>query len=189
MDVPFSSRSDSCFYISGDVQVHPSAAIAFGVFLQADPGSRLVVGPSVSIGSGAVLHAQGGVLSIATQVTLGTGVLLMGYGRIGAGACIGANSTLLAKVDVAQGQLIDADTILGEQALFCAPADPKDQASEVANTASSALPNQPSEAEPSVPGAEPSEAKPSEAKPQPIQRTEVYGKIVVERLMRMMSSP
>lgn len=187
MDTPFGPRSESCFYVSGDVQVHPSAAIASGVLLQADSGSRLVVGPGVSVGAGAVIHAQGGVLSIAAQVTLGTGVLVLGQGRIGANACIGSKATILAGVAIAPGQMVAANAILGETFLLeasyrdenadaNADSDGTVDADEADNSAARDRSN----------AASPAAGQSGETAPPVV--TQIYGKVVVERLRRMMSS-
>ncbi|MGF1538202.1 MAG: hypothetical protein ACFB4J_17195 [Elainellaceae cyanobacterium] len=192
MDAPFNPRRDACFYISGDVQVHPSAAIAAGVFLQADADSRLVIGPNVSIGSGALLHAQGGVLSLATRVTLGTGVLIMGRGRIGAGACIGPRATLLSQVVVEPEQMIEAGSLVGEAQLFFEPT-PANEASSQTRFETAAFEVEISSA--SAAKLDPPHASENGAArgaPNPTQSarpTQVYGRVVVERLMRMMSSP
>lgn len=189
MDVPSNLRRDSCFYISGDVQVHPSAAIAPGVFLQADSDSRLVVGPNVSIGSGALLHAQGGVLSLAAQVTLGSGVLIMGQGRVGSGACVGANTSLLFKVSVEPGQLVEPGTVIGEPEFGGHWGEQRsDQQQFVEETFveetvfKAAVEERQSAAE----AAPPDTSSPPNSKV-PMRPTQVYGRVVVERLRRMMS--
>ncbi|MEO0406653.1 MAG: hypothetical protein AAF289_04805 [Cyanobacteria bacterium P01_A01_bin.135] len=176
MNAPFGPRSESCFYVAGDVQIHPSAAIASGVLLQADKGSRLVIGPGVSVGSGAVVHAQGGVLSIAAQVTLGTGVLIMGRGRVGADACIGSKATLLVDVAVEPGQMIAANAILGHEALFSA-GGPNAGSVASQNGAPAGSGDGQSDGEVSAPGPETA-----------VETTQVYGKVVVQRLLRMMSA-
>jgi len=95
MSLPsMSLMGEAHFFMSGDVIVHPTAAIAPGVLLQADPGSQLVVGEGVVIGMGAVLHACGGLLEVDAGVCLGSQVLLVGSGRVGARACLGPGATL-----------------------------------------------------------------------------------------------
>jgi carbon dioxide concentrating mechanism protein CcmN len=81
--------------ISGDVEVHPTASIANGVLLQADPGSRIVIGAGACIGCGSILHAQGGILSIDDGAVLGVGVLVFGASQIGTQACIGSASSVV----------------------------------------------------------------------------------------------
>jgi carbon dioxide concentrating mechanism protein CcmN len=81
--------------ISGDVEVHPTASIANGVLLQADPGSRIVIGAGACIGCGSILHAQDGILSIEDGAVLGVGVLVFGASRIGTQACLGSSSSVV----------------------------------------------------------------------------------------------
>ncbi|MGG6297220.1 hypothetical protein ACQ4M4_22735 [Leptolyngbya sp. AN02str] len=82
------------YQIGGDVHIHPSAAIAPDVFLLADAGCQVTVAAGVSIGHGCVIHACGGDIVVEVAATLGTAVLLVGSGKIGAHACIGSMSTL-----------------------------------------------------------------------------------------------
>ena len=75
---------------SGDVTIFPGAAIAPGVLLQADVGSRIVIRAGVCIGLGCVIHASHGTITINDGANLGAGVLLIGDVTIGARACLGA---------------------------------------------------------------------------------------------------
>lgn len=170
---------DDChIYISGDVIVHPSAAIAPGVLLQADPGCRLIVAAGVCIGQGSVLHAHQGWLEIDTGVTIGSGVLIVGRGKIGANACIGALTTVINS-SVEPNQLVPAGSLLGEigrQVSLEQVAEP---------------------AEPATPAAEPPVEAPqpeSTEKPKSTEKTgteppaqkaltQVYGQAYVERIM------
>lgn len=86
--------SSSHFCVSGDVTIHPTAVIASGVLLQADPESRITIGAGVCLGMGTILHAHQGTLEVEAEVTIGAGVLIIGKGKIGASACVGAASTL-----------------------------------------------------------------------------------------------
>lgn len=99
------------FCVSGDVSIAPTATIAPGVLLQADPGSRLVIAADVCVGMGSVVHAHQGMLEIASGATIGTGVLVIG-GRIGVNACVGARSTLW-NVEIAPDQIVAADVLMG----------------------------------------------------------------------------
>lgn len=100
-----------CVY--GDVDIHPTAAIAPGVLLQANAGSRIVVGAGVCIGMGTVIHADGGILELQPGVTLGSAVLLVGAGTVGAGTSIGATATVINPA-VAGQQLVPPGTVLGD---------------------------------------------------------------------------
>ncbi len=108
-----SSSHNQQFHISGDVTVHPSAAIAPGVLLQADPGSRIVVAEGVCIGMGTVLHASGGDITIAPGSTLGVSVLLAGQVAIGSHACVGANVTIWND-SVDEGAVIPPGCLIGD---------------------------------------------------------------------------
>lgn len=109
---PLQPISSSHFYVSGDVTIHPSAAIAPGVLLQADPESRLLIGAGACIGMGTVLHAHQGVLEVETGVTLGAGVLIVGKGTIGANACIGTATTIF-NYSPAAGEVVPPLSLLG----------------------------------------------------------------------------
>jgi carbon dioxide concentrating mechanism protein CcmN len=104
------STSSAC--VSGDVTIDPSAAIALGVLIQADPNSKVIIASGVCIGMGSIIHAQGGELEILAGANLGAGVLILGKGKIGANSCIGSLTTVLnssiadAQV-IAPGSLID----------------------------------------------------------------------------------
>ena len=54
--------SDTHFCKGGDVEIDPSAAIAPGVVIRAESGSRITVSPGVCIGAGSVIHAYQGDL-------------------------------------------------------------------------------------------------------------------------------
>ncbi|MDJ1182393.1 hypothetical protein [Roseofilum casamattae] len=98
--------------IDGDVSIDPSAAIAPGVLLIANPQSRIVIGAGVCIGMGVVLHADGGTLEVSEGAVLGAGVLLVGTGTVGARACVGSVSTVL-NPSVSSEQAIAPGSLLG----------------------------------------------------------------------------
>jgi carbon dioxide concentrating mechanism protein CcmN len=110
---PLQAMHDSQVYISGDVTIHPNAAIAPGVLLQASPGSSIIIAAGVCIGMGAVLHACDGILEIQEGVSLGAGVLMVGAGMIGANACIGSQCTLL-NTSVEGKVLVPSGSVLGD---------------------------------------------------------------------------
>ena len=103
--------------LCGDVVLDPSVAIAPGVLLLADPPARLVIGAGVCIGAGSVIHAWGGVLQVEGGAVLGTATLLVGSGKIGANACIGAMSTVV-NPEVCEGQTIASKSYFGEDSIF-----------------------------------------------------------------------
>lgn len=108
---PLQPIKERDYFIRGDVTIHESAAIAPGVLLQADPSSQIVVGAGVCIGMGAILHAQQGTLIIEAEANLGSGVLIVGQGTIGARACVGALSTI-SNCSIAAGQLVAPGSLL-----------------------------------------------------------------------------
>ena len=101
-------------YISGEVMIAPSAAIAAGVLLQASPNSRIVIGAGVCVGMGAILHAYEGTLEVEAGANLGAGVLIVGSGKIGANACIGATTTILNR-SIEPGQVVAAGSLIGDE--------------------------------------------------------------------------
>ena len=100
-------------YISGEVTIDPSAAIALGVMLQASPNSRIVIGAGVCIGMGSILHAYEGTLEVEAGANLGAGVMVIGKGKIGANACIGSTTTIL-NCSVEPKQVVAAGSLLGD---------------------------------------------------------------------------
>jgi len=67
---PLQPISNSHFYVSGNVTIHPSAAIAPGVLLQADPESQIIIAAGVCVGMGTILHAHAGILEVSQEQTL-----------------------------------------------------------------------------------------------------------------------
>ncbi|HCF28910.1 MAG TPA: transferase [Cyanobacteria bacterium UBA11049] len=100
-------------YMSGEVTIDPSAAIAPGVMLQADPNSQIIIAAGACIGMGTVLHARNGILEIEAGATIGAGVLLIGRGKIGANACIGSATTIL-NCSIAPEQVVAPNSLLGD---------------------------------------------------------------------------
>ncbi|MBD2775530.1 transferase [Iningainema tapete] len=99
-------------YISGEVIIHQSAVIAPGVILQAAPNSKIVIGAGVCIGMGSILHVHEGTLEVEAGANLGAGFLMVGVGKIGENACIGAATTVF-NCSVDAGQVIPPGSILG----------------------------------------------------------------------------
>ncbi|MBD0334318.1 MAG: carbon dioxide concentrating mechanism protein [Cyanobacteria bacterium Co-bin13] len=83
------------YYVYGDVEIAGEVAIAPGAILTAEPGSRLVIAQGACLGAEVVIHVRQGDLIIEPEANLGSGVLIVGWGRIGAQACIGSGSTLI----------------------------------------------------------------------------------------------
>lgn len=115
---PFVNLSDS--YLSGNVIVHPSAVIAPGVIIQAAPDSRIVIGEGVCIGSGAILNAYQGTIEVENGAVLGSGVLVIGKGTIGKGACVGAATTIF-NASVKAMDVIAPGSLIGDTSRQIAP--------------------------------------------------------------------
>ncbi|WP_293150654.1 MULTISPECIES: carbon dioxide concentrating mechanism protein [unclassified Microcoleus] len=110
---PLQLSSNSQIFLSGDVVVNEGVAIAPGVILQADPGSRISIAAGACIGMGVILHAREGSLEIEAGAMLGAGVLVVGAGTIGANACIGAGTTLINPA-IDQMQILPAGSLIGD---------------------------------------------------------------------------
>lgn len=111
LSLRLSNNFDS--YISGEVTIHPSAVLAPGVILQAAVNSKIIIGPGVCIGMGAILQVHEGTLEVEAGANLGAGFLMVGKGKIGANACIGSATTVF-NYSVEPGQVIAAGSILGD---------------------------------------------------------------------------
>jgi Carbonic anhydrases/acetyltransferases, isoleucine patch superfamily len=110
---PLQLSSNSQILMSGDVVVNEGAAIAPGVIMQAEPGSRISIAAGACIGLGVILHAREGTLEIGAGVILGAGVLVVGAGTIGTSACIGAGTTLINPC-IDQMQIMPAGSLIGD---------------------------------------------------------------------------
>jgi carbon dioxide concentrating mechanism protein CcmN len=127
------STSSAC--VSGDVTIDPSAAIALGVLIQADPNSKIIIAAGVCIGMGSIIHAQGGELEIAAGANLGAGVLILGQGKIGENSCIGSLTTILNS-SVVTGQVVAPGSLI--DGISDRQTDPHIQGNAIANSINSA---------------------------------------------------
>lgn len=91
---PLQPVSNSDIRVCGDVTIHPTASIARGVILQAAPNSSIVIEAEVCIGMGAIINAYQGSIKIESGAILGSGVLIIGAGKIGTNSCIGSSTTI-----------------------------------------------------------------------------------------------
>ena len=166
--------SDDHLYISGTVTLDASAAIAPNVMLQADPGCHLIIAAGVSIGSGCVLHAHNGTLEIDTGATLGSGVLILGSGKIGSNACIGSRATLIDS-SIEPEYTVPPGAIIGDRSRQETSTLPPNAVSPsvVAQTPPQS-PAAPAETNGALPAGENGKAKP------------VHGQLYLERMMVMM---
>ncbi|BAY19133.1 hexapeptide repeat-containing transferase [Anabaenopsis circularis NIES-21] len=100
-------------YISGDVTIHPSAVLAPGVILQAATNSKIIIGTGVCIGMGSILQVNEGTLEVEAGANLGAGFLMVGAGKIGTNACIGAATTVF-NCSVEPGRVVPPSSVLGD---------------------------------------------------------------------------
>ncbi|MGK7873757.1 MAG: carbon dioxide concentrating mechanism protein [Xenococcaceae cyanobacterium] len=110
---PLQTVSKSDIYMSGDVTIHPSAVVAPGAILQAAPNSRIVIGAGVCVGMGAILNAYQGSIEVETGAILGAGVLIIGKGKIGENACIGAATTIF-NASIEPMAVVSAGSLIGD---------------------------------------------------------------------------
>ena len=123
---PLQAMHDSQSQSIGNVTVHPSAAIAPGVLLQAEEGSQIIIAASVCLGMGTVLHACNGTLEIQEGANLGAGVLVIGSGTIGSHACIGTSSTIIES-SVQSQQILPPGSLLGDRSRSTQPESQPDE--------------------------------------------------------------
>jgi len=177
---PLHPISNSQFYVSGNVTIDPSAAIAPGVLLQADPESQIIIASGVCIGMGAILHAHAGILEVEQGANLGTGVLIVGKGKIEANACIGSMTTILNS-SVGAGKVVPPGSLIG---------DPSRQVAETQGSESTTTPvfesssnhqvSEPSDSPPT-----PDESVSNQQAPEALEAsgTQVYGQASLNRLL------
>lgn len=173
--------------VSGDVSIHPDAAIAPGVVFLAPPNSRIVIAGGACVGMGVILHANGGTIEIAAGASLGTGVLMVGAGKIGANACIGSSTTIF-NASVPPMQVVPPGSLIGDSSRNVTsqtesseePQTPDDAPSQNSNIPTDAIEQEPSTAvEENKPDEEKLEEE-VEAKP---PGTPVYGQVRVNQLL------
>ena len=122
--LPPSLTPNTHYAVSGNVSIDPSAAIAPGSLLLAEPGCTLTIGAGACVGTGSVLHAFGGNLVVEVGAILGSAVLLVGNGSIGEYACVGAMSTLINAIIQPRQGIPQESCVFGEDPLdFASVAD------------------------------------------------------------------
>lgn len=162
---------------SGDVTIHPSAAIAPGAILRAGPNSRISIAGGACIGMGVILNAYEGAIEIGEGASLGPGVLVVGNSLIGANACIGGATTIFnASVDSLQ--VVAAGSILGDASRQVSIVAEEEEGATVASVEAIA------DAQQSEDSREP-EHSPSPATQEGTQQiqTSVYGQVHVNQLL------
>ncbi len=106
--------SSTHYCVVGDVTVDAAAAIAPGVVLQAASGSRIIIGSGVCIAAGVCIQSRAGILTIASGVSLGANVLVIGSGTIGINACVSPNSTIINPT-VAANAILPPASLIGAE--------------------------------------------------------------------------
>jgi carbon dioxide concentrating mechanism protein CcmN len=191
---------------SGDVTIHPSAVIAPGVILQAAPNSRITIAEGVCVGMGAVLNACEGTIEIGNGATLGAGVLMVGSGKIGSRACVGAATTIFNQ-SIAPWQVIPAGSLIGDSSRSVEDSPASETVEKPnANSNSEATPVSPEDSHSTPAAAEPpvsSENTVAPAAEEPVPETEevaesaegqtadpkadeetpIYGQVYVNRIL------
>ncbi|MGB3535099.1 MAG: carbon dioxide concentrating mechanism protein [Microcoleaceae cyanobacterium] len=173
------SQNLTDFAMSGDVILAPSAAIANGVLLHANPDSQIVVGAGVCIGVGTILHAYQGILEIQIGATIGARVLMLGSGKVGVNACIGSGSTLIDPAIKAE-QVVASGSLMGDNSR-------KLEENENGSSETSAQPDPVKTPEPesepeSSTVSSPSEPKIAKEKPK-FPQPKVYGQANLDQLL------
>jgi carbon dioxide concentrating mechanism protein CcmN len=202
--------STTHYYVSGDVTIHAGAAIAPGVLLQADPGCRIVIGASVCVGLGAVIHAHDGAIEVGEGVIIGAGVLLIGALVVGDRACVGSGTTVMNR-SVESLSIVPPGSVWVQQANFeegateevfepgfCPPPPQQNVAEEVPQTNNGSAPKvETAESNGSKPNPEMNGSKPIEevqesdeiespAAQEPQRNGAVYGQAYVNRMLGRM---
>ncbi|MBE9114357.1 carbon dioxide concentrating mechanism protein [Lusitaniella coriacea LEGE 07157] len=131
--------------VSGDVSIHPDAAIAPGVVFLAPPNSRIIIAGGACIGMGVILHANGGAIEIEAGASLGTGVLMVGAGKIGANACIGSSTTIF-NASVSPMQVVPPGSLIGDSSRSATSQTESPEESQNSNHAPSQNSHPPSDA-------------------------------------------
>ncbi|MBE9040410.1 hypothetical protein IQ235_06355, partial [Oscillatoriales cyanobacterium LEGE 11467] len=121
---PLQPAIDERACVRGDVTIHPSAAIATGVILQAQPNGRIEIAAGACLGMGVVVHSGSGRLTIGAGANLGAGVLVVGECSIGENACIGAATTLF-NATVAPQQIVAPGSLVGDSSRQVSSDDPE----------------------------------------------------------------
>lgn len=167
------------FAVSGDVTLAPSAVIATGVLLHAEPDSQIVIGAGVCIGIGAILHAHEGILEIRVGTTIGAGVLIMGTGEIGGNACIGSGSTLINPAIKAE-QVIPSGSLIGDNSRQLED-QPSPESNSSESSDSAAPPETITEAENSSPSPTPDTN--NQLQPAGFPQPKIYGQANLDQLL------
>jgi carbon dioxide concentrating mechanism protein CcmN len=111
---PLPLSSNNYVHTEGEVSIDPSAAIGSGVILRAATDSKIIIGAGVCIGIGSILTASQGILEVEAGANLGAGVLMVGKGKIGTNACIGALTTIW-NASIEPWQVVPPGSLVGDK--------------------------------------------------------------------------
>lgn len=111
---PLPLSSNNYVHTEGEVSIDPSAAIGSGVILRAATDSKIIIGAGVCIGIGSILTASQGILEVEACANLGAGVLMVGKGKIGTNACIGALTTIW-NASIEPWQVVPPGSLVGDK--------------------------------------------------------------------------
>lgn len=165
LPLPLPLSSHSHVYVQGDVTIDPSAVISSGVILRANPESQMIIAAGVCIGAGSILHADQGTLEIETGVNMGTGVLIVGHGTIGANSCIGSLTTIW-NASIERLTVVPAGSVVGDAGRQVAEISPAATPPvDSSNPPEAANPEPEQEAIASSPSASPEQSEPQEVNP------------------------
>jgi carbon dioxide concentrating mechanism protein CcmN len=110
---PLQAVHNAELYQTGDVTVDPSAVIGLGVILRASPKGRIVIRAGACLGMGTIINACEGTIEIESGAVLGPGVLMVGQGKVGANASVGAVSTIF-NASIPPMQVLAAGSVIGQ---------------------------------------------------------------------------
>ena len=177
---PLQPISNSHFYVSGNVTIDPSAAIAPGVLLQADPESQIIIAAGVCVGMGAILHAHAGIIEVESGANIGTGVLIVGKGKIGTNACIGSMTTILNS-DLRWGEVVPPGSLIGDASRQSETQKPEATTTLVFESSSSPQVSEPVATSVTTPD----ESSLNQQAPESLEATgtQVYGQASLNRLL------
>lgn len=179
---PVSSIDSSQIYQGGDVSIHPSAAIAPGVLLQADPDSQIIIEAGACIGTGSILHAHQGTLKVEQGANLGAGTLIVGTGKIGTHACIGTATTIL-NGSIDPGEVIAPGSLIGDTSRPGTPENSPNQVSSTQNQQSQGQYQYPDQKTPAVSDPVASDVAPAQPLSQDARSTPIYGRESLNQLL------
>ncbi len=149
---PLQAVHNAELYQIGDVTVDPSAVIGLGVILQASPKGRIVIGAGACLGMGTIINACEGTVEIESGAVLGPGVLIVGQGKVGANASVGAVSTIF-NASIPPMQVLAAGSVIGQVAARVvseSARSPTQQQSKVNSEISAVEAAEPTESSPPV---------------------------------------